>query len=47
LNSGLIWHQERITSKNGVLAAWGYDLEKGKIIPLDIPRIVCEKPTLP
>ncbi|MDR2881150.1 MAG: hypothetical protein LBV29_04545 [Azoarcus sp.] len=39
--------RERVTSKNGVLAAWGYDLEKGKIIPLDISRITCEKPTPP
>ncbi len=38
---------ERITAKNGVLAAWGYDLEKGKIIPLDISRITCEKPDEP
>ncbi|MDR0776593.1 MAG: hypothetical protein LBE81_08145 [Azonexus sp.] len=39
--------QERVTSKNGVLAAWGYDLEKGKIISLDISHIVCEKPDEP
>ncbi len=39
--------RERVTAKNGVLAAWGYDLEKGKIIPLDISRIVCEKPDEP
>jgi hypothetical protein len=37
----------RITSRNGVIAAWGFDLEAGKITRLDTSRIVCEKPTPP
>jgi len=39
--------RERITSKNGVLTAWGFDLEKGKIIKLDTSHIVCEQPDEP
>jgi len=38
---------KRVTSKNGVLAAWGFNVEKGKIIRLDISRIVCEEPDDP
>jgi hypothetical protein len=38
---------DRITSRNGVITAWGFDLEAGKIILLDTSRIECEKPTPP
>jgi hypothetical protein len=38
---------DRITARNGVITAWGFDLEAGKIIQFDTSRIECEKPTPP
>ena len=34
----------RVTSKTGVMAAWGFDIERGRIVSIDPSRVECDRP---
>ena len=33
--------REWLTWRNGLVAAWTYDLERGRIVPVSIKRVTC------
>ena len=35
--------RKRVDHRTGIKQAWGFDLKQGKIVPLDISRIRCER----
>lgn len=36
--------RKRMNWRTGVLGAWGYDMKRQRIVPLDTKRVVCHKP---